>query len=281
MIVNEKKYPALKKLKDGMLGVTAVRQEDMESLYHLRMSSKRLTQCFKDKVADFGREIFVVSKSFRESMFEVKDSLMGLYKETVLNNTLTLDISGTFLIGDFVYFCDYHIKDDSDKHRVSLYVFTKNAEMVMFFEDDYVFEKSLIGWCSQRYIEKMKTLNLSTEKMSIGEVVHRAVAIEIAQIVLVEMFRKYARVETRYVPPMDSKRAECGEPVFNNTNIPCTYLDSKWFTNIVKSQGFSVKGHFRLQPKKINGEWSKELIWVNSFEKQGYNSKAKILKKES
>jgi hypothetical protein len=37
-----------------------------------------------------------------------------------------------------------------------------------------------------------------------------------------------------------------------------------------------VSGHFRLQPKKSNGEWTKELIWIDEFGKTGYTSNAKI-----
>lgn len=55
-------------------------------------------------------------------------------------------------------------------------------------------------------------------------------------------------------------------------------MDSKWFTNLVKSDGFKVRGHFRFQPKKKDGVWTKELIWINEFEKSGYNREAGVLK---
>ena len=54
-------------------------------------------------------------------------------------------------------------------------------------------------------------------------------------------------------------------------------LNSTWFTTLVKSDNFKVRGHFRLQPKKKGGEWTKEIIWVNEFVKSGYTAPAKKL----
>ena len=62
----------------------------------------------------------------------------------------------------------------------------------------------------------------------------------------------------------------------NETNSDIEYLDSKWFTTLINSKGFKVRGFFRMQPKKKNGEWTKELIWVEEFEKKGYVRNAKI-----
>ena len=48
-------------------------------------------------------------------------------------------------------------------------------------------------------------------------------------------------------------------------------MDCTWFTTIVRNECFSVRGHFRLQPQKDNtGNWTKELIYINEFQKHGY-----------
>ena len=91
-----------------------------------------------------------------------------------------------------------------------------------------------------------------------------------------EIFKKFADVETVFIKG-NSRGVFDAEKVLNETGVPVLILDSKWFRNIVRSEGFAVRGHFRLQPKKINGEWTKELIWINDFEKHGYTSKARIL----
>jgi hypothetical protein len=55
-------------------------------------------------------------------------------------------------------------------------------------------------------------------------------------------------------------------------------LDSTWFTTIVRSEGFKVGGHFRMQPFGKNLS-DRKLIWISPFDKNGYTRKAKILSK--
>lgn len=66
--------------------------------------------------------------------------------------------------------------------------------------------------------------------------------------------------------------------ILNYTGLPIKFRDSTWFTTIYRNEGFKVRGHFRLQPKKNDkGEWIKELIYINEFEKHGYHRQAKML----
>lgn len=94
---------------------------------------------------------------------------------------------------------------------------------------------------------------------------------------ILKLFKTHAKVETKYIAPGDkvfTPQIRCN----NYTKTGFTYLDSKWFTNLVRSDGFKVKGHFRLQPcKNERGEWTREIIWINDFQKEGYTHKAKIL----
>lgn len=53
------------------------------------------------------------------------------------------------------------------------------------------------------------------------------------------------------------------------------FLDASFYTTIIRSEGFGVRGHFRLQPYKKDGEWTKKLIWIKPFNKQGYTRTAK------
>lgn len=90
------------------------------------------------------------------------------------------------------------------------------------------------------------------------------------------IFIKYAKVETKFLPAKKRvKDINC--KYVNDTNSNITYLDSTWFTTLVKSDAFKVRGHFRLQPKKHNGKWTRELIWINEFQKEGYTAPARKL----
>lgn len=97
--------------------------------------------------------------------------------------------------------------------------------------------------------------------------------------VLPMLFKRYAKIETEYGKCGKTIRSRIlNDKVRNNIPIDVKIMDSTWFTSIFRNEGFKVSGHFRLQPKKINGEWVKELIYINEFEKHGYHRIAKIEK---
>lgn len=88
-----------------------------------------------------------------------------------------------------------------------------------------------------------------------------------------ELFLQFARLETKILPP---SRQIWDGPIckYNNkTKSDITIVDSTWFTTLIKSDGFKVRGHFRLQPYKEQG---KKLIWIQDFEKHGYTIKARM-----
>jgi hypothetical protein len=97
----------------------------------------------------------------------------------------------------------------------------------------------------------------------------------VAEILLFKTFLKYADVETKIV---NAQRREhhLGNKYVNETNHKINVLDSTYFTTISRTEGFGVKGHFRLQPYGP-GLSLKRLQWITDFKKTGYTRKAKIL----
>lgn len=96
---------------------------------------------------------------------------------------------------------------------------------------------------------------------------------------LVLMFQKFAQVETKELAGGQKiKGIDCNYK--NETKTDITYLTSTWFTNLVKSDAFKVRGHFRLQPCGQAFK-DKKLIWINDFEKHGYTRQAGKLKEEN
>lgn len=91
------------------------------------------------------------------------------------------------------------------------------------------------------------------------------------------LLKHYAKVETLYLNARERKKdLNTKEKHLNESNLPVTILDSTWFNNIIRTNPFGVRGHFRLQPKKdSSGKWIKELIYIKPFIKQGYNLRAK------
>jgi hypothetical protein len=96
--------------------------------------------------------------------------------------------------------------------------------------------------------------------------------VALTAILSAELFINYAEIETKELAPnrqiWDGPRA-----IYNNkTNLPIQVVDSTWYTTLISSGEFNVRGHFRMQPY-LTG---KKLIWINDFKKSGYTRKAKI-----
>lgn len=96
------------------------------------------------------------------------------------------------------------------------------------------------------------------------------------------LMEKYAPVEERLIKPgqrvrPDFKRLDTIENKSMNGLI-VHIRDSRWFTTIVRNEDFNVRGFFRLQPKKKDGEWTRELIYIKPFVKHGYHRMADVHK---
>jgi len=62
----------------------------------------------------------------------------------------------------------------------------------------------------------------------------------------------------------------------NETKHPFIVVNTKWNITSIRTEGFSVRGHFRLQPCGKENQ-DRKLIFIEEFEKQGYVRKAKSL----
>lgn len=96
---------------------------------------------------------------------------------------------------------------------------------------------------------------------------------------LLMMLKKYGHVDIETVGRNKRIRSVMlNDKAINDTGIDVKVLDSRWFTTICRDEGFLVSGHFRLQPKKDeNGEWTRELIYINPYAKKGYHRLAPIV----
>ena len=90
------------------------------------------------------------------------------------------------------------------------------------------------------------------------------------------LFIKYCPVETRLVAK-GKKITHSQQGFLNKTELPIEIVDSTWFTTIIRSEGFGVSGHFRLQPVGPSLVYRK-LVWIAPYEKTGYVRTAKVLR---
>lgn len=88
---------------------------------------------------------------------------------------------------------------------------------------------------------------------------------------LILAFKKLGEIETihvssgvrRVIPNNDDS------VVVNKMPFQINVIDSSWLRTIVRAEGFSVRGHFRLQPYGV-GRCGRRLIYIKPFQKHGY-----------
>ena len=97
-------------------------------------------------------------------------------------------------------------------------------------------------------------------------------------VINVILFKKYATVEV--VEAKSFKKVpfetESDGKILLDSTLKVRCLDCSWFREIVRKEGFLVRGHFRMQPyKNERGQWDYKLIYIGPFEKHGYVRHAK------
>lgn len=160
-------------------------------------------------------------------------------------------------------------------------ILTRANAYCYFFDENgfvlYFFRETLEAFIWNTYEGEKRGMHIWTDMGGIyGNCKHRqevefGVAV-FRTIPITLLFLKYAKIETKELKP-GKKETFSNDKWINNTRQNITIVDSLWFTTLVNSGAFNVRGHFRLQPYKDR----KELIWISEFEKKGYTRKAKKL----
>ena len=164
--------------------------------------------------------------------------------------------------------------------QLNLWLFNEqNGHSRLHFSAGYQFtngEPSLLIPASILYDDNLLTGSIQNRKDEIG-IRLRFIAIYLA-------VKKYISVETVIIPP-GTFSATDGTPleyvekkkVLNQTGQYVIVMDSKWFKKIINDNDIPVRGFFRRQSRKnTEGEWYKELIYINPHIRHGYHRNAKI-----
>jgi len=271
MKISNRNYPILDKLNKGSLGKMPIYKDDLPFFNN---NIDFYKENWKLNAPYFKQNIYTISESFYKASEKAKEKLLYLIEDIALNDIADYRLYGTFLFFDKVVMIRMEFNKGSDAIEQIIYAFNKDGLPLLFYANSSKidFQFGWIGRMLSNFL-KIKPQQYSADTLN---PMTRVFNEWIAQVVIFDLFKSYAQVETKHLPP-NSKTKDIDCKYINDTSLPITYLDSKWFTNLVKSDAFKVRGHFRLQPKKENGRWTKELIWINEFTKQGYTSKAKIL----
>lgn len=263
MKISYRNQAVLKMLQTGILGPVAVNSQDKDELTDELLAE--FAKLWKISCAAFNKDVKVLSLPFAEAIIQSSTKLISgdLLDKAFLQNT-----SGTLIINDRTI-CYTFERIDENRTELTYYFFQKTSadvpELRCFMYLEFDGQDSSAN--TQSYIAKSGVYQND-----------RQLSVEMYTKMLVATlnFIKYADIEVKILPANKTvKDIKC--KYVNDTSSHIQFLDSTWFTTLIKSDNFKVRGHFRLQPKKKDGEWTKEIIWINEFEKTGYTSSAKKL----
>lgn len=261
MKVSYRNYPILKKLHDKKLGLLPIFEKDKPFMDFAMMGFKRNWEFYTDK---FLSEINIISKPFVEASYLASNKLMELWKDIAINDSGDLDCSGTFVCDKWVYMVDYHVRKGSDDNELVFFMFDNTGIPLALYIDSDKYSIHSNIWISSCFSVTKNDKDILTWVQS-----------QFWKILLYRLFKTYAEVETVELKGHSKKRNILCKYV-NDTDIDVTFLDSKWFTTLIKSEAFNVRGHFRLQPFG-EGMKKRKLIWISEFEKTGYTAPARKL----
>lgn len=254
MKITKKQYPVLrafdkKWLKENTFGVN----------YYYQAIAKQIPKYIFNNIENYlndllsglylGIPIYYVSKQFHQATFDNEDKLNKLVED---QNACSESFENcVILVDSFAIACANYTFTVFDKGGViyAIIIVLPNGQYKTCYFHNFLAERGI----------------------------HETWLLDIFFRIL--LFKKFASVDLVYVEKGKKKKTSLVEKgkIINDTDVDIIYLDSKWFREIIRNEGFKVRGHFRLQPyKDENGKWTRKLIYINEFEKHGYHRKAKI-----
>jgi hypothetical protein len=213
--------------------------------------------------------IRVITKPFAEAMADTMPQFTKDVKVwTSLENYVVY--SGVIIANEIIYYC-FSKRPEAYDYDVFIAVFDKDRTLLSL-------RKQISGQKSHSFINPLHFYKMKEFMEIVGDVSQKDMTVRIDTyyyqlVILFELFRKYAQVETRILQP--KSKAELFKCNYHNqSDYSVEIMNSTWFTTLVKSEEFKVRGHFRLQPC---GEAFKDrkLVWIKDFKKEGYTRKAK------
>lgn len=195
----------------------------------------------------------------------------GCYKLKDVLDTEEIDESGTFIFRV--------TPSETNTIFYSIQTCGKDKEFdmdatILFFSKEHKKDKPSLGLVAQRRYGFPAGVArfYASKKAEDAGLTSTSVIVDIFTMIL---FMKYCELETKIIKA-NKKDVHINTKYVNETDHDVEILDSTWFTTIVKSEGFGVRGHFRFQPYGPN-MLQRRLQWIAAYEKEGYTKKAKIL----
>lgn len=252
MQITEEKFTILKIKKKEVNVLYTLAQPEYWTLTEPLEPSDRLAEMLMEN--DMYYYTKSISEKIRNREYKFLDSMKPYFDSKV-------DISGngTILLDDdmTILYNIYYDVNDNDKLTIET-AFLKRHVFLMYAVSKLLHGSELV-------------INYYNTDPKIGEVfsdISQSLPVELA--LSHHIFRKFAPVEEYIVNKKSNRNLRINFTKYTNTSKESVkIIDSRWFRDIIKTDGFGVSGHFRLQPCGKN-KTDRKLIWVNEYKKNGY-----------
>ena len=254
MRINSKHYPIFDFLEDPKNGASLGLPES-ENYNGGKLKTQMLWENFwgdmSKSVPMYREHIDIVSLPFMQAAHANR---MKIMTEETLDELLKEDVYGVFVMGAVVIVYYFHMNEDGMIEDKSIVMDRDHLVSINDGNEEYLVPRDYPeGIDDARSVE------------------HYAM--------LFHLFKKYADVET--VAAVSNKKVAIPnekDKLLFEFNLKANYTDCSWFREIIRKEGFMVRGHFKLQPYKKDGEWTRKLIYIEPYQKHGYTRRARIEK---
>lgn len=254
MLISYSQYPILKAVKENNLSKIPIGSIDMQSFMG-HYQREVFNEVFKICNESFRNNIKYISNPFEKAFDKARLSVAGILQEAIFKMD---DDAGVLIFGgQGLVLYKLEVKKDYCAFYASIFY----KKVIVFsgiikFTSDGENEK-INYWVSNNFTGHGGPISLLGNPL--------------AYLV----FMRFAETETKNIDP--GKKATVGkEKHKNETELKVRVVGCEWITTIIRSSGFDVRGHFRLQPCGVNHQ-DRKLIWVNPFQKNGYTRRAQVI----
>lgn len=273
MNISKDKYKCLSVLSDkGHLGVHGTKP--MVAWMNDSVSPVDGMGCSHQEMLD--RLFNVKRKQMRENIMYVSEPLMKLVflnlesMNKVLREDWIKSQCGTLLCHDGSMFCYFIERIDRNRENISEIDAIEDCGgigvLVHVGRDGYMVSCTLAA--SRVDYEHDGTRRVMFDSPYLTD----DVAAEFMPLLSLLAFLQYAETEKVEVYN-GAKKKHDGETIVNSLGYNVKYIDSRWVREIIRTEGFKVRGHFRMQ-RYGEGHALRKLIYINEFQKHGYHRRA-------
>lgn len=256
MKISYRSRPVIDFIKAGSLDNASFFDDDYDEIMKVRNNIKYE---WEQNANLFANNIKILTKPFINAVEKAHDKLC--------NAKLPEYQSGTFIYDKYAYCYAYNTYNYTTWELVIFEFYESN----LIYYQSMTVDKEVVFFISGVFKKEL------FDNTNINDTQY--IAIKADHLFSIINFIKYADIDIKIVPATQKKKYDKQKYV-NDTKYNVEVMDTTWFTESIRTEGFPVEGHFRMQPFG-QGMQERKLIWIHDFEKHGYVRRAKKLKEES